>query len=149
MKPSDFIAKISAAACAACTASGIPASVTIAQAALESGWGVHTPGNALFGIKATSNWHGATQLLQTTEYVNGKPIRVKAAFRAYPDWDASIADRSAFLRGNPRYAPAFNGKLSAADFARQLQACGYATDPHYADELISLIDQHNLTALDT
>ena len=39
---------------------GVPALVTLAQAALESGWGEHAPNYNFFGMTAGSNWNGKT-----------------------------------------------------------------------------------------
>ncbi len=127
--------------------SKIPASFTVAQACLESGWGTHAPGFNLFGIKSTPDWVGPTTTLATHEVVNGHTVTVEASFRAYPDWLASLRDHAAFLTDNPRYTNAFNF-TDGADFAQAIQACGYATDPHYAEKIISIIDVHNLSVLD-
>ena len=54
----------------------IPALLTLAQAALESGWGEHAPGNNFFGIKAGTKWTGPTQTLMTSEEIRGKKIRI-------------------------------------------------------------------------
>lgn len=151
MTPIEFIRAMTPGAVASAKASGVPASVTIAQAALESGWG--TSGLAaracnLFGIKANSAWHGETVEMPTTEYINGKPCKVMAKWRKYPDFAAAIADRAAFLRRNPRYRLAFTGQRTGEDFARQIAAAGYATDPRYAEKLIAVMRQYKLDRLD-
>lgn len=151
MKPAEFIAALRDGAIASAKASGVPASVTIAQAALESGWGTSglcSSSCNLFGVKADPAWKGPTCEMLTTEYVGGKPVKVMAKWRKYPDWTACIADRSAFLRSNPRYRLAFTSQRSGEDFARQIAAAGYATDPHYADKVISIIRQYKLDQLD-
>lgn len=148
MKPQDFIAQVAPGAQAAMAKTRVPASVSIAQAALESGWGEHAPGNNLFGIKADPSWHGGVSIKRTHEVVKGKTITITAAFRAYPDWAASITDHATFLSTNPRYRPAFAHADDGDDFAWQLQACGYATDPDYGKKLAALIDYHDLLTFD-
>jgi flagellum-specific peptidoglycan hydrolase FlgJ len=148
MTPSEFIATISPAAVASMLKTKVPASVTIAQAAKESGWGEDAPGHNLFGVKADSGWHGPTVMVSTHEFVRGKKIPIKAPFRAYPDWFGSIEDHAEFLVVNPRYVKAFMVAGNAEAFATALQAAGYATDPQYADGLINLIRGHKLTVFD-
>jgi flagellar protein FlgJ len=151
MKPADFIAALTPGAVASAKATGVPASVTIAQAALESGWGTSglcALGCNLFGIKADPAWKGPVCEMPTTEYIKGKPVSVLAKWRKYATWADCIADRSAFLRTNPRYRLAFTGKRTGEDFARCIAAAGYATDPRYADKVVALIRQYKLDQLD-
>lgn len=147
MTPDDFIDRIApdAKKCAAKT--GIPASFTVAQAALESGWGVHTPANNLFGIKADPSWKGDFVDLSTTEYIDGVETKVMAKFRAYPDWLSSLLDHAAFLTKNKRYEPAF-ACHDGESFAKAVAAAGYATAPNYAEEICAVIKAHALDALD-
>ncbi len=128
---------------------GVPASITIAQAALESAWGesgLARFGNNLFGIKADSRWRGETLTLNTREFIKGQWIVVPAKWRKYGSWQASIEDHAAFLKGNPRYQPCFLCQTTEA-FARALLKAGYATDPSYADKLAGLIGQYKLDEL--
>lgn len=148
MTPAEFVAAIAPAAQASMRRTGVPASVTVAQAALESSWGKRAPGMNLFGIKADASWRGPVTSQVTHEVVGGKTITITANFRAYSDWQGSIDDHAAFLTGNPRYRPAFACK-TGADFAKAIAAAGYATDPLYADKLISIMSARNLTALDS
>ena len=97
MTPQDFIAAISPAAKTSALTTKIPASFTIAQAALESAWGAHCPGFNLFGIKADPSWHGPVTSQVTHEVVNGQTIEITAKFRAYPNWLASLEDHAQFL----------------------------------------------------
>jgi flagellar rod assembly protein/muramidase FlgJ len=147
MTPQAFIDVISPAARTSAVTSKIPASFTVAESALESGWGAHAPGMNLFGIKADPSWHGPIVTVPTNEYVDGKEVVVTASFRAYPTWLASIEDHATFLTTNPRYAPAF-AYASGALFAQAIAAAGYATDPNYAAKIISIIKTHDLSALD-
>lgn len=149
MKPQDFINAVKDAAITADRQYGIPASLTIAQAILESGWGASGLASAyynLFGIKATPSWTGRSVNLNTKEYRNGAYEDTKDWFRAYDSWAGSIADHTKVLLQD-RYAPV----RAAKDYkgaCKQIQACGYATSPIYADSLIRLIDRYNLNQYD-
>lgn len=142
-----FVSRIGRAAHAASEASGVPAVLIMAQAALESGWGrreIRGSDGAqsfnLFGIKADRSWRGPVAEASTTEYVGGVVQRVTAKFRAYASYEEAFADYARFLKGNPRYA----GVLSArdpAEAARGLHRAGYATDPDYADKLVRVMQR--------
>ncbi|MEX3956059.1 flagellar protein FlgJ [Trinickia symbiotica] len=147
-KVDAFVEKMAAPAQAASAATGIPARFIIGQAALESGWGKGeiknangTPSHNVFGIKATKDWTGKTVTAVTTEYVNGKPQKVVEKFRAYDSYADAMTDYAKMLRNNPRYASVVNNSHDAASFARGMQRAGYATDPHYARKLISIMQQ--------
>ena len=150
MNPSEFIMHLASGAVASAKASGVPASITIAQAALESAWGesgLTKAGNNLFGIKADSLWRGQTLTMNTKEFIKGQWVVVPALWRKYPSWQASMEDHAAFLRRNPRYKTCFLCATAPA-FAKALQQAGYATDPEYANKLIVLMDKHQLQSLD-
>ena len=147
MNPSEFIAAITPAAIACAVRFKVPASVTIAQAALESAWGTHAPAFNLFGIKADASWPGPTTVVKTHEWNGHQMIEMNAAFRAYPDWQGSIDDHALFLAANPRYMAAF-AFTDGAKFATAIARAGYATDPQYAAKLQSIIFAHGLHALD-
>ena len=150
MSPTEFIMRLTTAAVASAKATGVPASITIAQAALESGWGesaLAKTGNNLFGIKADSRWRGETITLNTREFIRNQWVVVPAKWRKYPSWQASIDDHAAFLKRNPRYKACF-ACTTAQAFAQALAKAGYATDPAYADKVIGLIKLHDLLALD-
>jgi len=138
MTPAEFIAQILPGAQACQRATGIPASFTIAQAALESGWGSRAPGNNLFGVKADKAWNGPTVNVPTHEVIKGVRIAITDKFRAYPNWAACVLDRAAFFKANPRYATCFREKTGEG-WARAVAAAGYATDPNYAASLIAVM----------
>lgn len=120
-------------------------SLTLAQAILESGYGNHAPGNNLFGIKGS--YKGSSQLLWTTEYQNGKYVRVLAKFRKYPNWFESIADHSWLLCSNKRY----KNLIGCKDYVVACQNVykdGYATAPDYTPKLLSTIKKYDLTKFD-
>lgn len=157
-KQEQFLTKYAASAVALENKDGIPALFTLAQGALESGWGEKAIGNALFGIKAGKNWKGKKQLVTTTEYFDSDTHRddfpevisvtktdkgkykyiVKDWFRDYDTVEEGLADHSAFLITNKRYAGAFNTE-TPEDFARAVAAAGYATAAGYADTLIAVM----------
>lgn len=147
MAPQDFINAISPAARTSAVTTKIPASFTVAEAALESGWGADCPGFNLFGIKADPEWDGPVTMQLTHEVVDGKTVAIMAQFRAYDSWLASVEDHAQFLLTNPRYRPAF-AYTSGSTFAQAVAAAGYATDPNYAAKIISIIKTHNLSVLD-
>lgn len=147
MTPQEFIAALSAPAQQSMLTTKIPASFVVADAALESGWGVHAPGFNLFGVKADPSWTGAIVTLNTREFWNGKWVMIPAKFRAYSGWLGSIEDHAAFLLSNPRYGACFACQTPQA-FAEAIAKAGYATDPSYAQKIIEVMRAHNLQQLD-
>lgn len=147
MPPSAFIGMLAQAAQDCQRKTGIPASVTLAQAALESGWGERAAGNNLFGIKADSSWKGLTISFRTTEHLDGKDVKLVDKFRRYDSWLTSMVDHAQFLLKNKRYAACFK-ETTGPGWARALQAAGYATDPDYAKKLIDIMRGRNLTFYD-
>lgn len=137
--PTDFILKYWNEALLSQKATTIPALTTITQAGLESGWGKHAPRFNFFGIKdsANDNWTGDRQMLWTKEYVNGKWVDVQAWFRAYPSARAGFSDHGRFFLDNSRYHDALQYVNDNIKFVRAIAAAGYATDPNYADKMIS------------
>lgn len=131
----------------AAAALGVPAKVIMAQAALETGWGRHqmrkadgSPSHNLFGIKADAGWNGDRLRKATHEYEAGQKQTQSAEFRSYDSLEAAFKDYVQFLKSNPRYTAALNGDGSGAHFAQGLQKAGYATDPSYAQKLLSIAD---------
>ena len=121
----------------------IPASITLAQGLFESAAGrsdLVRQGNNHFGIKC-HNWTGPTQYHD--DDARGE------CFRVYQDARDSYGDHSKFLARQPRYARLF--QLSQRDYkgwARGLKACGYATNPQYANKLIQIIELYKLNEYD-
>jgi len=147
MTPEDFISAIAPDAMASARDTQVPASFTIAEAALESGWGNHAPGHNLFGVKADARWDGPTTEQRTREFIAGTWTMTFARFRAYDDWLGSMRDHAGFLRSNPRYSRCFEAADSIA-FTRRVAVAGYATDPKYAEDIIAIINQHGLQRFD-
>lgn len=151
MAPNVFFPFVLAAAQATQAATGIPASFTMAQAAVESSWdgsGLSQEDFNFFGIKAIGGWAGPTQMWPTREFLQGHYVMIQAPFRKYASMVEGFEDHAAFLTGNERYKPAFDHTDDSIAFTRAIAAAGYATDPHYADTIISIIDGHNLKQFD-
>jgi flagellar protein FlgJ len=130
---------------AASQATGVPAELILAQAALETGWGRHEittqsgrNSHNLFGIKAGSHWQGETTDIVTHEYIDGRRTQMTDTFRVYDSFEQAFTDYASLIGNNPRYAGVVNAP-DAQHAARELQAGGYATDPRYADKLVAVM----------
>jgi hypothetical protein len=149
MNSTAFINSVKGQAIADMKKFGVLASLTIAQAILESGWGesgLTKKANNLFGIKAGTSWTGDKVVMSTQEFEGGRYITIDAAFRKYPSWADSISDHTKLLTGK-RYA----NLLWSKDYktvCSLIQADGYATSPTYAQKLIKLIEQYKLYEFD-
>jgi LysM repeat protein len=123
----------------------IPASITLAQAILESGAGqsvLARQSNTHFGIKCHTDWKGDCYY-KDAEIPN-------ECFRKYKRVEDSYEDHSRFLAERSRYEPLFRlSKTDYAKWAKGLQTCGYATDKKYATKLITLIETYELYRYDT
>jgi len=123
---------------------GVPASVTLAQALIESEAGrslLAREANNHFGIKCHDNWIGPS--------VRHNDDRRNECFRKYSQPDGSYKDHSDFLRNEIRYKSLFY--LDPKDYrgwARGLKKAGYATNPDYANLLIRKIEEYNLSQYD-
>jgi LysM repeat protein len=123
----------------------IPASITLAQGLLESGAGnsdLAKNANNHFGIKCHKDWTGETY--------HKDDDAVNECFRKYRNPEESFRDHALFLTTRSRYASLF--ELSPTDYkgwAHGLKAAGYATNPAYAERLISLIERYELYQYDT
>lgn len=122
---------------------GIPASITLAQGLLESAAGrsrLAREGNNHFGIKCHNGWEGET-MLRDDDAPN-------ECFRVYKSPEESYRDHSVFLKRD-RYKSLFSLEVTDyASWAKGLSRCGYATDPNYADRLISIIERYALYGYD-
>lgn len=133
---------------------GIPASIKLAQGILESGNGrseLAINANNHFGIKCGGDWTGSTYALHDDDYDLAGAL-MKSCFRVYLDAEESYIAHSEFLRNpnkNSRYGFLFT--LDPTDYkswAKGLKSAGYATNPKYADLLISTIERNKLYELD-
>lgn len=122
----------------------IPASITLAQAIIESGNGnsrLAREGNNHFGIKCHLGWEGKTMFV-----TDDAPDE---CFRVYATAEESFKDHSFFLSQRGRYAFLFDLKITDyKGWAHGLKKAGYATNPKYADMLIKLIEEMELHKFD-
>ncbi|MHB1007076.1 MAG: glucosaminidase domain-containing protein [Chloroflexota bacterium] len=147
-----FIAQNAEAATQSMQETGVPASVTLAQAVLESDSGrsgLSVKAKNYFGIKASAKPGPAGVVyMDTWEHVGGQDLTISQPFRAYHNAEESFADHGKYLRENSRYAEAMKHTDDARAFARLIHQAGYATDPAYASKLIGLMDRYNLYQYD-
>jgi len=130
---------------------GIPASVTMAQALHESNKGqsdLALSANNHFGIKCKKYWKGGTYYHKDDDR-NASGILIESCFRAYETAYDSFVDHSNFLKFGDNYQGLFTlSKKDYVGWAYSLKRAGYATDPLYAEKLIKHIQDYDLTALD-
>lgn len=154
MKKSEFIPTIAPIVQAENKKRGNPlfSSVVIAQAICESGWGQSTimmKANAIFGIKATSNWKGKVYNARTQECYDGKTYtNITACFRAYDSLAESIRDYFDLICNLSRYANAIHSK-SPLECITAIKNGGYATSPTYINTIMTIIKENNLTKYDS
>lgn len=125
---------------------GLAPQAMIAQAAVETGWGQFMIHNAqgknshnLFGIKAGGNWQGDKTAIDTLEYREGIANQQKASFRSYDSFAHSLEDYVSFVRDNPRYRQALDKVSDPQQYFEAIQKAGYATDPNYANKVMSVL----------
>lgn len=122
---------------------GIPASITLAQGIMESGYGnsdLAVKANNHFGIKC-HQWEGST--------FRKDDDRPNECFRKYKNARDSYIDHSLFLVNRARYNFLFQLKITDyKGWAKGLKTAGYATNPRYAETLIHLIQKYNLDQYD-
>lgn len=147
MPPTSFINMLVDCARECQRKTGIPASFTLAQAALESSWGDRAPGCNLFGIKADRSWKGPTVDVPTHEVFKGMRIAITDKFRAYASWTECMIDHARFFQLNPRYAACFK-ETTGEGWARAVAKAGYATDPNYAQLIIDVMHGRNMAQYD-
>ena len=165
MTEQEFISFMGPLARADMAKSGVLASVTTAQAILESGYGsteLARNANNFFGMKCSlsgntwpgSTWDGVSKYRKQTgeEDANGNAYTITADFRKYASAADSVADHSAYLLGamngsKQRYA-GLKGEADPAKAIGIIKAGGYATDTKYVSKVLSIINKYNLTKYD-
>lgn len=124
---------------------GVPASITLAQGILESESGNSDLARVAknhFGIKCHNEWTGET-------YHKDDDAKDEC-FRKYNSVLESFDDHGRFLRDRSRYAFLFDYEIrDYKSWAHGLKKAGYATNPRYAEMLIKLIEEHDLSAYDS
>ena len=120
---------------------GIPASITLAQGIVESNSGESNLAlnfNNHFGIKCKTDWKGET----TYQDDDSK----QECFRVYPNANASFIDHSNFIKTRPNYAALFQlDPVDDSAWAIGLKKAGYATASDYANKLMKVIDDYELS----
>jgi flagellar protein FlgJ len=135
---------------------GVPASVTIAQAILESGWGrssLSVTDRNYFGIKCQGKSYGklanGCHVYNTMECTKaGECFATSASFRTYASMAHSFRDHGSFLRVNSRYKPAFAHTRDPNKFIWAVWKAGYATDPNYYTKITTLMTTQKLYQYD-
>lgn len=153
--PAEFIAWVAPMAQQGEREFKVPASVAIAQAILESGWGgsrLTREANSFFGIKChrkQSPHQNGCHEIETREYdAAGEPHLEMARFRSYATPADSFLDHGHFLRNTKRYRAAFKHSDNPERFIHEVHKAGYATDPNYAHMIISIIHKYDLSRFD-
>src|SRR5215468_1123793 len=143
-----FINEIAPWAMASQRRYGVPASVTIAQAIDESGWGqsvLATNDHNLFGIKGAGP--AGSDVAPTTEYQSGQLVGQTSPFRVYHNIAESVDDHGKLLATSPYYRQVMADRGDPNAFAAALTGI-YATDPQYGAKLIGLMQRYNLYRYD-
>lgn len=133
---------------------GVLASVSLAQAMVESDFGqsqLAANYYNLFGVKAAADDPNGVDL-ETKEYVNNEWVTIVDRFKVYKSWEDSLVKHAELIfYGTSWNAKQYQAVFEAKDYqsqARGLQSSGYATDPDYADKLIAMIEEWQLTQYD-
>lgn len=148
MTRAEFLAQAKTAALAAAKASGLPAGITVAQAALESAWGnsgLSQQAHNYFGIKARGK--EASISMETRECNAQGEIRCVAKFARFYNMQECFEARDRMILKLPCYATALAAKEDPESFVREL-AKHWATDPHYAERILAVYKDCGLDALD-
>ncbi|MGM0212729.1 glucosaminidase domain-containing protein [Enterococcus sp. AZ109] len=145
-----FIEQLGASAMQVSSSNDLYASIMVAQALVETGFGSSTlsaaPYYNLFGVKEYSG--GPSVYMNTQEYLNGQWVTMSEPFAVYNSYGESFLDHANVMR-NSYYAGAWKSHTSSYQDAAVYLTGRYATDPGYAGKLISLIQMYNLTRFDT
>ena len=148
-KKVNFVKKILPAVLQSKVDDKVRPSITLAQGALESGWGgsnLATKYNNLFAIKAGSSWSGATANTLTKEERNGKLQTENVSWRVYPDWNESVLDHGKLFHKSI-YQPTVNA-TSWQEAAEKLGQSGYATSSSYGSDIKNMIETNKFYEFD-
>ena len=171
MTPDEFIELIGNAAGKVCADYNLPASVCIAQAALESGWGKYCIGNYNYFGRKYNGWGdyvvkpayilfpqvaskyngwGDYVVKPAREYINGEWTTIYAKFQSYDSLEDAVYDWCVLMAEEPAYRSAlqvWHNTWEIGEFVRAL-APVYATDPDYASKVLSTINANDLMRFD-
>lgn len=146
-KQKEFINEIMPQAIKLYKTDKILPSLTVAQAALESGWGKYSIGKNIFGVKAYSDWKGKKSLVWTSEQKkDGTYEKIKCWFKNYDSFGESVKDYGKLLSLS-RYKRVKTAK-NYRDAVAAVRLAGYATSLDYVDNVIDLIESHHLYVWD-
>lgn len=140
----EFVKSIWPYAQQAASMLGLDPKLLVAQAALETGWGQYVTrdengsSNNFFNIKSTGKQKNDAVEVKTTEYVADIPVKTKALFKKYASVENSFADYVSLIKDNSRYEQALANANDPHRFIKALHDAGYATDPRYADKILSI-----------
>ncbi|MFS1702339.1 flagellar assembly peptidoglycan hydrolase FlgJ [Alteromonas sp. AMM-1] len=145
--PAAFVQALYPVASQAAEKIGVTPEALIAQAAVETGWGQYVihdgKGNStnnLFGIKANSQWKGNAATVATVEFDDTVARQQTAAFPSYESLEQGLTDYVDFIRNQQRYQGAVEQAADPKAYFNALQQAGYATDPQYADKIMSVLN---------
>lgn len=160
MKPQDFVNSFYGFALEVQKLKGISAEAILTQAAIESAWGEHAPGNMFFGVKDTDGLNGNEQLIRTKEILRSAnhkfpvihsitPITIDGLkyfkydcedyFRKYATPKDSFEDHANFFFENKIYNDALKVRDNAEKFLIEIARAGYATATNYKDVCLSVL----------
>lgn len=139
--------RLSAAAQSDCLcerATGLPAEITVAQWAIESGWGAASPGNNCFGIKAYPGCE--VQRFPTQEVIAGERMTLTLEFAAFDSLQACFEKHARLIKCGAPYARAWAHYCASKDLVTLVDEIArvYATDPGYAGKLREIISMREV-----
>lgn len=126
--------------------------ILLAQAILETGWGLRITktregsSNNIFNIKSTRTDTQDSLSVKTLEYVNNTPVLMQENFKKYASVEASFQDYVALLTNNARYQNALQQTDNPEKFIQAVHEAGYATDPQYSQKILSIYHSKELAA---
>lgn len=149
MEPEEFIELIGNPAGKICANYNLPASVCIAQAAIESGWGRYCIGNYNYFGRKYNGW-GNYVTKETQEYINGQYETITDRFQSYDSLEDAVKDWCALMTDEPLYAEALAEWHKTWDIGAFVEAMAvvYATDPDYARKVMVTIRANDLERFD-
>jgi flagellum-specific peptidoglycan hydrolase FlgJ len=118
---------------------GTPVLVTLAQAALESGWGEHAPGNNFFGIKDSDRVNFGIQTKVTEEFIKGKEVHVQAKFEIFPTAYECFRFHGELLKVRFPKSFKYEDPIQFITSVQNDYSYKYATDPAYVDKITAII----------